>query len=178
MGGILRFGVFGSVCKRKGQDLFVDAVLKLPPAVRTRCTFYVVGYPLERDFAETLIAKSRGAVKFYGQMEHEKMLRLLNKTDVVVCPSRDDPMPIVCTEAAMLGKAVICSDKTGTASFIKDGANGYLYRLDSDDLSEVIMTAFRGKGALEEMGRQWHKVYEENFTEEAFKKNVRRIFHE
>lgn len=177
--GKISFGIFGSCCVRKGQDVFVDAVKKLPPEIRRRCRFKIVGKMQNDDFCRSLRRQTESEdIVFTGQLSHKKLLDEMNQTDVIVCPSQDDPMPIVCTEAALLGKTVICSDKTGTASFIRENINGYVFRTERDDLSQIMTKAFAAREKLPEMGRAWHKVYADNFTEQVFKRNIERIFHE
>lgn len=182
------FSIFGAYYTVKGQDLFAAAIKRLPLEVRNSCLFLMAGPSDSKGFYNNikLQMKAYKGVSVFGALPHDEMLRSMSQTDVVVCSSRDDAMPITCTEAAMMEKTVICSDKTGTASFIKDGINGYLFHLGEDDSSAVLATrlakiierAFNNRENLAEMGRQWRKVYEENFAIEVFKENVKNVFQE
>jgi len=169
----LTFGIFGTCCQRKGQDLFIKAIKRLPKHIKTRCKFKIVGSVSDNNFCKQLKELARGEhIEFTGQLSHENTLEEMATTDVIVCPSLDDPMPIVCTEAMMLNKPVICSDKTGTAAFIEDGVNSYLLNIDDDNLDKVIIRAFNNKNNLMLMGKKWRNVYDKNFTNSVFEKNV------
>ena len=115
-------------------------------------------------------------VNYLGEMNHSDLLNFLSSVDVLLCPSLDDPMPIVCTEAMMFSKPVIVSTNTGTASFIQEGVNGYVVKAgDAEELAKAIERAVVEKDKLTEMGKQARLVYEQNFTFEKFEDNIRRM---
>lgn len=173
----LVFGIFGTCDMRKAQQDFVIAVKKLPRHIRENCEFNVVGRLSNNRYCKKLKSIARGTpVHFTGELTHDETLREMARTDVVVCASVDDPMPIVCTEAMMLNKPVICSDHTGTASFIKDGENSFLYRLGMDKLSAVMARAYENRASLPDMGVRWNMVYQKNFTPTVFEQNVLDVF--
>ena len=88
---------------------------------------------------------------------------------MVVCPSREDPLPIVMTEAMMYRKPCIASDSTGTADYIKDGINGFVCKTeDSEDLCEKMRYFIHHQEKIEIMGKEARKVYEEYFTMDKF----------
>lgn len=169
----ITFGIFGVCCERKGTNLFVEAVKKLPQKIKNNCTFKIIGRIDNNEFCDNLkdIAKNENII-FTGQLSHEDTLKEMKNLDVVVCPSLDDPMPIVCTEAMLLKKVVICSNKTGTASFIQNGINGYIYNLETDNLSQIIIDAYNNKTQFDKLGNKWHQVYLDNFTNDIFEKNI------
>jgi glycosyltransferase involved in cell wall biosynthesis len=51
----------------------------------------------------------------------------------LICASRDDPMPVVVTEAMMFSKVCICSENTGSANIIQDGNSGFVYKDNSEN---------------------------------------------
>lgn len=87
----------------------------------------------------------------------------------MVCPSREDSLPIVMTEAMMYSKPCIASDSTGTADYIKDGINGFVCKTeDSEDLCEKMRYFIHHQEKIEIMGKEARKVYEEYFTMDKF----------
>lgn len=172
----LTFGIFGVVCDRKGTDIFVDAVKKLPKAIKSKCEFKVVGRIDDNAWTAQVLKAAKGEpIVFTDQMPHDQMMQEMYNTDVVVCSSLDDPMPIVCTEAMQLSRPVICSNHTGTASFIEDGKNSFLWNVEQDKLSDIFAKAYKDRTKLDEMGKKWNKVYVENFTKEIFLKHISEI---
>ena len=126
--GAERFLTLGSFEPRKGQDVLLEAIHRLEPATRQRCVFRMAGRVLDAEFYDAL--KKRGAdldqVELIDALDHASALALLNETDVVVLPSRDETMPIVILEAMGLGKAVISTDVGGVREWLRDGLNGLL----------------------------------------------------
>ena len=124
----VRFATVATYEARKGQDLLLDAVEKLPPRLRERTVFHLVGRALEETFAENLRMRSRalGNVDLLGSLGHEEALETMREADVIVCPSRDETMPIVLLEAMSMGKATISFNVGGIHEWIDDGVNGLL----------------------------------------------------
>lgn len=167
------FGIFGVCCERKGTDLFVNAIKKLPVKIKNNIIFKVIGRIDNDSFCDRIKNEAKGEnIIFTGQLSHEETLAEMMNTDVIVCPSLDDPMPIVCTEAMMLKKVVICSNKTGTASFIKNGINGYIYNIEDNNLDKIIIDAYNNRKNFSVIGEKWNEVYINHFTENVFNNNV------
>ena len=94
---------------------------------------------------------------------------MYQKVDVIVCPSMEDPLPVVMTEGMMFYKPCIASDATGTAEFIADGENGFVVRAgDPIDLAEKMEWFINNKKNICTMGQAARRVYEENFRMENF----------
>lgn len=169
----LTFGFFGVCCERKGTDLFVQSVKSLPENLKRDCCFKIIGKLDDSEFCKQLkqVAENENII-FTGQLSHSDTLKEMENTDVIVCPSRDDPMPIVCTEAMQLNKPVICSDHAGTASFIEDSMNGFIYKLNDDKLEDIIAKVYEKRDKLSIIGKEWHKIYKEKFTKSTFEKNI------
>ena len=109
-------------------------------------------------------------------LPQDEWLRLVAQSDVLICPSRDDPMPVAATEAMMFSKVVLVSDHTGTASLLEDGVSGFVVPADdSQALALAIRRAMAMRGSFAEIGRRARRVYEENFTIEAFDGNIRKF---
>lgn len=103
-------------------------------------------------------------------------MELYRDMDVILCPSLDDPMPIVCTEAMIFGKPVIVSDHTGTASFITEGVTGYVVPAgDARALAKAIVKAVADKDKLPDMGRAARRIYDDHFTMQVFASHVKEI---
>src|SRR5205814_6305516 len=104
-----RFLTLGSFEPRKGQDVLAEAIVRLDLATRERCSFKMAGRVLDDAFYDELkmAVADLGQVELIDALVHASALKLLNETDVVVLPSRDETMPIVILEAMGLGKAVL-----------------------------------------------------------------------
>ena len=115
------------------------------------------------------IAKESDQVKIKGKLTREEIDRAYQQIDVVVCPSREDPLPIVMTEGMMYGKVCIASDATGTADFIEDGDNGLLCTAgDVESLASKMQWVIDHPERLVDMRKNARKTYEKYFTMEKF----------
>lgn len=172
----LNFLLPGTISERKGQLILLQALNLLSPQVREQIAVYLAGAPVEEPVDRAIRKCKYPCVKYVGELEHDSLLALFANMDMVLCPSLDDPMPIVCTEAMALGKGVIVSENTGTASFIENGVNGYKVPAgDPEALAKVIEAAVLNRENLPILGKEARKIYEENFTMEIFKQHIKQV---
>ena len=114
-------------------------------------------------------------------MDHEALLEMMRSADCVICPSRDDAMPVVATEGFALEKTVICSDHTGTADYIENGQNGFVFQNENImELKEQIRYVSRlSKEEREQIGKHARSIFECHFIkeifEEAFLENLEKL---
>lgn len=169
--------MIGTVDQRKGMHLLNQAVECLPEVVRQKIKITVVGKPICKSIAKDLANSKYECLKYIGQKTHEEVISLFKECDILLCPSLDDPMPIVCTEAMILKKVIIVSDHTGTASFIKNNDNGFVIPAGSPQaIADAIQTSLTRRETFDRIGQEARMIYEQNFTMEVFKKNVEQIF--
>ncbi|WP_294144827.1 glycosyltransferase family 4 protein [uncultured Selenomonas sp.] len=173
--GKLTFAIIGTMGKIKGQAFFLSVwrrVFSSAPSVE----LYLVGGGDEgsSELREIqLAADGCENVRFLGELSHDEVLRLYSEIDVLVCPSMDDPLPVVATEAMMNARPCLVSDHTGTADFIKPDVNGWVFHMgDTKDLERKLLEIVAQKEHLPEVGRQARKCYEEHFSYAAFEKRV------
>ncbi|HJA31261.1 MAG TPA: glycosyltransferase family 4 protein [Candidatus Eisenbergiella pullicola] len=170
----IRFVLSGTISERKAQDVFVDAILLLEDNVRNRCDFVIVGNVIEQHIYDQIVAKARGIRNLHilEPVSHEEMLRMYESIDVVVCPSRLDPMPVVVTEGLMNRKICIVSEQTGFTDIITDGKNGIICKVNAENLAEKITWVVNNFSGLSEMRDNARKLYMEKFSMDIFEKNI------
>lgn len=167
------YAIIGYVSKRKGHDIFIASVEKNWDRWKDNAEFWVIGIITESQRKEM---EATGKVRVFGSMDHSDLIKIYSEIDVVVCPSRNDPMPVVLAEAMMNKKICIASDMTGTAEKIVPYENGLICRAgDVDSLSEQIDWSLEHNEQLESMGERAYEVYRQNFSQEQFKKNLFQI---
>lgn len=178
--GIVRFVTIGFLEKRKGQDILLQAIQNLSDEVRQRSRFYIVGHK-DTMFGEHIQDKSAdiSEIIFTGSVDRERVHELLSCADILVCPSRQDPMPTVVTEAMMHSVPCIISDVTGTAAYIQNGIDGFVFSNENvQHLAEKIKWCVNNRNELEDMGRKARKIYEKYFSMEAFEKKFLEVVKE
>ena len=176
----LCFTTIGYIEWRKGQDILIDAVEGLDERIISCCEFLLVGQDTSL-MAGKIRARISNAtcVRMTGTVPREEIHRILERTDLLICPSREDPMPTVCAEAMMHHVPCLISDAVGTVKYIKDGVNGLIFRNeDTDELGKKILWAREHSRELSFMGDRAYEVYTSYFSKEAFEKKLLRYVSE
>ncbi len=167
------FAIVGAVQYRKGQDIFIDAVRRLTKEERVKCKFEIIG---ESSFKDNSIIKyirdaenSINEIDYLGGLAYDDMQSRYKKIDVIVCPSRIDPMPVAVTEGLMNNKICVISDNIGTAKYITDGLNGFVCETDNADaLAEKMRYIITHWDEMRGIATNGRKVYEDFFTINKF----------
>ena len=124
----MTFLLLGSYERRKGQDVFLEAIGQIPERVRARAAFRMAGRRLETEFYEALATRAAELpnVELSGALEHDAALAATNSADVLVCASRDETLPIAILEAMSLGKAIVSTDVGGISEWLSDGEDALI----------------------------------------------------
>jgi len=166
-----RFLTLASFEPRKGQDVLAEAIGKLDAAARKRCRFKMAGRVLDEDFYAAL-RKAVAAfpeVELIDALDHADALNLLNETDVLVLPSRDETMPIAILEALGLSKAVISADVGGVREWLRHGMNGLLVPMENPEaLAEAISRCATDNHLVRRLNAAGARTFERHFTLEGF----------
>ncbi|MCI8597607.1 MAG: glycosyltransferase family 4 protein [Lachnospiraceae bacterium] len=167
----LVFAIVGTVCVRKAQDIFVKAVGLLNTEDKKNVQFWIIGSMGIDEYCtkiKKMVSKNE-KIKIIGPLTRSEICEVYRNIDVVVCPSLEDPLPIVATEGMMYGKTCIVSDKTGTASYLKNGETGFICKAgDPSDLSEKMRYIIHNQNKLQGIGREARKIYDKYFSMESF----------
>ena len=174
------FVTIGYIEERKGQDLLVQAIQRLPDEYRTKAVFYLVGQDSSM-MAQQIKAeiKNMPEIIMTGTVDRDGIKKILNDADVMICPSREDPMPTVATEAMMYSVPCILSDAAGTADYVRDGIDGFIFPSESvEELSVRIQWCIDHNQELSEMGIRARQIYEKFCSMKVFEENLLDIVNE
>ncbi|MBL8778071.1 MAG: glycosyltransferase [Acidimicrobiales bacterium] len=133
-------GAAGTQEWRKGTDLFLQLARRLEPHPDAPHLVWVGGGPahleierLAHDHASMGLADR---VHFVGEQDHA--VDWYRAFDVLVLTSREDPYPLVCLEAGLVGTPVVSFDNGGMAELL-DGENGLVVpALDVEAMAEAV----------------------------------------
>lgn len=170
------FAVIGTLEKRKAQDVFLRAILKLSHEIREKSEFWLIYQnPRKTPYLEKVERMSMEIkeVKLLGFLNREEMNRIYEEISVLVCPSLSDTLPVVTIEALQHYVPCIVSDETGTATFIKDYSSGFICKTnDVDDLVSKMSWMVTNEDKISNMGMKAREIYEKYFTKDIFEKNM------
>lgn len=169
--GVIRIGMVGALARWKGQELFLEALARLPADRPVRG--YIIGDALYRtESSQFTLAhlRTRAAalgvterVGFTGFVQHpEAAYRAL---DIVVHGAlRAEPFGMVIAEAMASGRPVIAADGAGSMEQLRPGVDLSCVRADdADALSAAMLKLVDDRELRMQMGAAARKAAEAVF---------------
>jgi glycosyltransferase involved in cell wall biosynthesis len=131
----------GRITEAKGHDLLLNAVGKLPLALRNRMRIVIVGVPAPGCADDQRYARRlERSAKEFGLQERilwagyqEDLSAYYALMDVLVLPSSREALGLVILEALQRGIPVIASRTGGIPEIIHDESNGLLISPEDED---------------------------------------------
>lgn len=143
----------GRLAKRKGVDVLIDAMARLP---NTPCI--IAGAGDESSVLEAQINRLNVSdrVEVVGRVDGADKIWLLQNALCVAMPSRVwEAFPLVLIEAFAAGKPVVGSAVPGIADLIEDGKTGRLVPQESAaDLAAALRGLADDRALAQQMGEQ------------------------
>ncbi len=166
------FSFVGTVNDRKAVDIIIEAAIALPKEYSSRISINIVGN-MQNNFAKQLRQKAPDIVKWHDEIKDKtKIRKIYENTDLLICVSRDDPAPLVVTEAAMYGVPSVISENVGSTYLISDNESGFIIPTnDSEALKNVLIKVIDNPNILDDMSVNVRKKYLETSTMDKFEEN-------
>jgi glycosyltransferase involved in cell wall biosynthesis len=152
----------GRLVHQKGPDLLLDAVPKILNH-RWDAKFLFAGDGGMRPHLESRASYLNGAVRFLGYLPDMEFLRLLNASDMVVIPSRNEPFGLVLLEAWSAQRCVVATDVGGLSENIDNFENGVKVFTTPDSLAWGVDYIINDVDRVKEMGENGKKKIEKKF---------------
>jgi glycosyltransferase involved in cell wall biosynthesis len=169
-------GMLGTVCRRKGSDLFLEAadrVARVLPTVEFRMIGPIVEGP-ERGWAEQIVRSARERGIASGTSTD--VFAELAEWDMLVLPSRTEPFPLAALEAMATGLPVVAADVGGLPEIV-DSSTGILVAAeDVSALSAAIVALAEDPGRRAALGAAGHARAAETFTLDHQAEGVHRAY--
>lgn len=168
----------GSVEPRKGQDLLLDAVARIPTELRARLDLQLIGRVLDSEFHARIRPALEGTpcVRHLGPLPHDAAVHQLAKADLLVCPSRDEVFPVTILEAMALGRPVVATAVGGVPEMVRQGVDGLVVApMDAQALADAIAALMQDPARCEAMGRAARQHFLEAFTIERLGDRLLRL---
>ncbi|WP_257906136.1 glycosyltransferase, family 4 [Campylobacter lari] len=173
----VKFLSLGTIEKRKGYDVLLDAFIGLPNEIREQCELHFAGrlWDGAKNFYPKILSLSKqyGNIYYHGELrEKNKIYQLIADSSVVVVPSRDESCSLVALEGAMMSKPLILTKNIG-AQYILNQNNGWLIETgNTKALLDAFVSAYRNKDKLSDMGLISRENYLQTSTYEIYEKNI------
>lgn len=173
-----QFLLLGSYERRKGQDIFLEAITQFPEEARQRAAFRMAGRALETEFHADLLRRAAGMpdVELSGALEHDAALAATSAADVLVCASRDETMPIAILEAMSLGKAIVSTDVGGISEWLTDGKNVLIVPPENiGALAQALTRCLDEPSLAAHLGANARRTFTEHFSINRLGTNFARL---
>jgi glycosyltransferase involved in cell wall biosynthesis len=134
--------------RRKGGDLFLAALERLPASLKAEIVMLTLG---EGD--PTLAEKVGVQAVNLGYVRDDDLKAIAySAADLFVFPTRADNLPLVLQESMACGTPMVSCDVGGVSDLVRPDVTGYLAKAeDVDDLSNGIKTLLEHKEQLQKM---------------------------
>ncbi len=153
----------GRLHANKAFDVLIAALADVPAAV-----LWIAGSGPEEAALKTLARREGvdGRVRFLGWRDDPAAL--FAAADLLVCPSRHEPLGNVVIEAWAQGVPVVACAAAGPAALIEDGVSGLLTSVDdAGALAGALNRALESPELCAVIGVGGRAAYEADFTDSA-----------
>ena len=134
----------GRLVEKKGYNLLLDALTKLPAALKWRFVHIGGG-----DLSQTLEARAQKLglsehIEWRGSRDQSEVIAALREADIFVLPSRiasdgdRDGLPNVLMEAASQELPMLSTAVSSIPEFIDSGKQGVLVQPDADEIAAAL----------------------------------------
>lgn len=146
----------GRLHPRKGQELTLAALQRLPPALRARVEYWIAGGQSKGGCEEALHARAAAGdvpVRFLGEVADEELQRLYAQADLFALTSVEhgrsvEGFGLVYLEAAAHGLPAIAHRVGGVAEAVSDGETGLCVSPDDPDALTAAFARLLGDAEL------------------------------
>ncbi len=141
----LLIGLVGSIEKRKGHDLLLQAIQVLPQNLRSQVHVIFVGSSKDGKTEPWLhkVIEDCGAASYTSLFPYQDPEIFYKLFDIFVLPSRLEGFPLVIPEAMLSGCCCIRSNTEGASEQIEHGVDGLIFENENihqlaDELQSLI----------------------------------------
>lgn len=171
----INFLALGSIVNNKAYDVFIHAYTRMDKEYQEKCELHFAGAAFDSMYCRELLLEieSYHNIHYDGEMtDREKLLKLIDKSDVIVVASRDESCSLVALEAGMMKKPIIVSENVG-AKYMIDQENGWIVSTGSvEDLRKVYQDIIDNQEQLDEKGEKSRQHYLATSTLEIYENNL------
>lgn len=116
-------------------------------------------------------------IHFLGWIPHGDMEMYYQSCDVVIMPSRWEAFGLVAIEAMKYKKPVIASDRGALPELVKDGYNGYVFKMEDECSLKIVFDKLE-KNVLMRLGDNAFAEFKKNFSGSVMREKMKAIYEE
>lgn len=152
---VLMFGAQNLADPRKGGDLLVQAIQKLPDSLKAETVLLTIG-TVNQSMADSLGMEMVNL----GYVESDRLKVIAySAADVFVFPTRSDNLPLVLQESMACGTPMVSFEVGGVPDLVRHGTTGYLSApTQPSDLCAGIVKLLNNHDLRMQMGQQCREI--------------------
>lgn len=168
----------GNLIPLKGHDYTIQAVKKIVEKGKYDIHLTIAGRGEKEAELKTLVEKLELSkyVRFVGYVTYDKIVSLLQKSDIFVLPSYYEALGCVYLEAMACGVPVIGCWENGIDEIIQNGQDGYL--VEGKNVESIVENVEKmlEKNHYKEMGRLARESVEKSYRWLDSAQSLREIY--
>lgn len=158
---VILFVAHGLKDPRKGSDLLVSALQKLPDSIRSEILLMTMG---GGDILLSSLPNIQTMSLGYIGGDHLKVIAYA-AADIFICPTRADNLPIVLQESMACATPMVSFNVGGVPELVRPGLTGLLAKSeDSDDFSSKIVQLLTDEPMRQHMSSVCRKTALEEYS--------------
>lgn len=170
------YGMAAAFSERKGIDFLLSIIQENEQRWCNRTMFLFAGVFPQKviDQIDSILC-----ARYVGALNSKEMYEFYDSIDVLLCPSKFDPMPVVVSEAMQHKKVCVVSDMVGQSKFISHMQNGLVFESENRiELIRCIDWIINNKDNLYLLADRAYTIYEKNFSMRKFEDNLIKILND
>lgn len=161
----------GTVCRRKGQYLIIEALNQISPELKEQIHLSLFGTGPDLAVLQELVKEYNldYQVTFYGNVPNNDIHEKLCQEDIFILMSNNEGLPISIIEAMRAGLPIISTPIAGIPEQVEPLYNGLLVEPDAGKLAAILSNI--AQYDWRQMGINSRKRFEEEFSFEQMLRN-------
>lgn len=159
---IIKITYAGRLLKEKGVLILLDCFNELSKEV-SNVELNIAGTgPLYSKLKEE--ANKNPKIKILGNLSHDKVMKLLARTDIFINLSFSEGLPTSILEAGLMKCTVIATPVGGTTEIIKNKDSGVLCSFEVSQINDELKKIINDEEKRNKFGSNIHSIIENEFS--------------
>ena len=177
--GKIVIGLVGSVERRKGHDVLLEAVRRMPQTLREQVHIVFLGSSKDGKTVDWLNGEIEhsGLQQQVSWFQYQPAEQFYKIFDIFALPSHKEGFPVVVIEAMLSGCCCVRSNTEGAYEQIEDGKNGYIFEDgNTDQLSEILSRLVSDAALRKQVAMAGREKALREFTSEVMARNTVEVY--
>lgn len=172
-------GLVGSIEHRKGHDLLLEAVRRLPQEQREKVHIVFLGSSKNGKTVDWLNGEMersglRPHISWFQYQPPEVFYKIF---DIFAAPSRKEGFPLVTIEAMLSGCCCVRSNTEGASEQIEDGKSGFIFESENvEQLSGILGRLVEDAALRKEVAKAGREKALREFTSDVMARNTMTVY--